>query len=180
MRILKNQSIGLIIDIQDRLFPHIKKNKRLERNVEVLIEGLKILDVPIMITEQYRKGLGPTIPSVAAAVNMEEMIEKIAFSCCDEPKFQEKLALTGKKFVIMAGIETHVCVLQTCLDLLDNGFQPVVIEDCVSSRNLNDKTIAIERMRQSGALISSYESILFELCRVSRTDEFKAISNLVK
>jgi nicotinamidase-related amidase len=180
MRIIRNQTLGLIIDIQERLFPHIEHHEALERNVGILLEGIKILKVPVMITEQYRKGLGPTIPGVAKAVNMDEMIEKVAFSCCDEPRFQEKLALTGKKFVIIAGIEAHVCVLQTTLDLLENGYQPVVIEDCVSSRNMNDKEIAIERIKQEGAIVSTCESILFELCRVSRTEEFKAISNLVK
>ena len=91
-----------------------------------------------------------------------------------------KLKDSGKKNVILCGIESHVCVLQTALDLLTNGFQPVLIEDCVSSRNLNDKNIAVERMRQEGAIISTYESILFELLEISGTETFKEISKIVK
>jgi nicotinamidase-related amidase len=92
----------------------------------------------------------------------------------------KKLKESGKKNVILCGIESHVCVLQTTLDLIENGYQPVLIEDCVSSRNLNDKNIAVERMRQEGAIISTYESILFELLEVSGTEKFKEISKIVK
>ena len=104
----------------------------------------------------------------------------MAFSCCDDTGFMNELKTFGKKNVIIAGIESHVCVLQTTIDLLENNYQPIVVEDCVSSRTLNNKNMAIERMRQEGAIITTYESILFELCRFSGTDAFKAISKLVK
>ena len=87
---------------------------------------------------------------------------------------------TGKKNIILMGIESHVCVLQTCLDLLDNGYRPVLIEDCVSSRYKNDKKFAVKRMHQAGAIVSTYESILFELTVVSGTEQFKAISKIIK
>jgi len=180
MRIQKDHSIGLIIDIQERLFPLIREHEKIARNTAILIDGLKALKVPIIRTEQYVKGLGPTIAELDQRLTEYRNIEKQSFSCCDEPRYMESLALSSREYVIIAGIESHVCVLQTVIDLLRNGYHPVVVEDCVSSRKENDKRIAIERMRKEGAIITTYESILFELCRHSGTEEFKAISRLVK
>ncbi len=180
MRIPKDKSALLVIDIQERLFPFISENEKLVKYLPILIEGMKVLEVPIFVTEQYVKGLGETIATVARLTEGIPRTEKMAFSCCDEPTFMEKLALSGKDHIIIAGIESHVCVLQTTLDLLKNGFHPIVVEDCVSSRRLNDKAIAIERMRREGAIITTYESLLFELLRYSGTEQFKAISKLVK
>jgi len=180
MRIVKDNSVALIIDFQERLFPAIHEHEKLVRNVPLLIEGLKILSIPLIVTEQYVKGLGPTIPAIANCLTGVERIEKSTFSCCDEPRFMLELAASGKEFVIVAGIESHVCVLQTVIDLKHNGYHPVVVEDCVSSRKPNDKLMALERMRFEGAIITTYEAILFELLRHSGTDSFKAISRLVK
>ncbi len=180
MRILKENTIGLLIDFQEKLFPHMQEKEQLELKVSKLITGLKILEITVLVTEQYSKGLGDTIPSLQKLFSDCSAIEKMTFSCCDEPVFLKRLQQSEKKNVILCGIETHVCVLQTTIDLLQAGYQPVVVEDCVSSRNLNDKHIAIERLRQEGAIISSLESILFELARTSGTEIFKAISKLVK
>ncbi len=180
MRILKANTVGVVVDIQERLFPHIDGYEQLAKNVEILIKGLKALEVPVLVSEQYKKGLGNTIESIETLIQDEPHVEKLAFSCCDEPQLMEKLELTTKRFVILAGIETHICVLQTAIDLQERGFHPVVIEDCVSSRTLANKQNAIERLRQEGVIVSSYESILFELCRYAGTDAFKTISKLVK
>jgi nicotinamidase-related amidase len=180
MRIVKTNTLAVIIDIQELLFPMIADYEKIEKNCVALIKGLREIGIPMLVTQQYTKGLKPTIASVSAAVGEYEPIEKMAFSCCDEPRFDEALALASRKFVIIFGIETHVCVLQTCIDLIDRGYIPVVVEDCVGSRNPNDKRIAIKRMRDEGAVITTKESILFELLRVSGTDTFKAISALVK
>jgi hypothetical protein len=150
------------------------------RNSEILIKGLQALNIPIIVTEQYTKGLGFTIEPVKSLFTPFESLEKISFSCCDDQPFLNKLNLLSKKLVIMAGIETHVCVLQTALDLLDNGYTPVVVADCVSSRKLGDKQVALARIQSSGGIITTYESILFELTRFAGTDTFKAISKLVK
>lgn len=104
----------------------------------------------------------------------------MCFSCWDEPRIAEAIAVAGKDNIIITGIESHVCVLQTVIDLKHNGYHPVVVEDCISSRRENDKRIALERMRYEGAIITSYESILFELLRYSGTEQFKAISRMVK
>ena len=182
MRILKEATVGLIIDIQERLFPLIDGNEQLLKNVEILTEGLQILDIPVKITEQYPKGLGTTIQPLKKIIGNNKVFEKMSFSCCDEKGFYDYLieAGRGRKNIIIAGIEIHVCVLQTVVDLLGKGFQPVVIYDCVSSRSAIDKKIAIQRIRSEGALVSTYESILFELARVSGTEDFKKISRLVK
>lgn len=180
MRILKEQTAGLIIDIQEKLYPHIYDYESVAYVTALLIHGLKILDIPLVITQQYTKGLGKTITSITEAVGNYIPVEKIAFSCCDEPDFMKRLSLLGRKNIVIAGIEAHVCVLQTVIDLLDNAYLPVVVENCISSRNNRDKESAVERMRQEGAIITTCESILFELTRFAGTEVFKQISNIIK
>jgi nicotinamidase-related amidase len=180
MRILRDQSAAIIIDVQERLLPHIFEGELVLENCTRLIEGLKILSVPMIVTQQYTKGLGPTVPAIASMFQEFDPVEKISFSCCDEPLFLERLHQEGRKNIVICGIEAHVCVLQTCLDLLDRGFVPVVAEDCISSRKASDKRVAVKRMRQEGARITTLESILFELTREAGNPLFKAISALVK
>jgi nicotinamidase-related amidase len=180
MKIYREDTAAVVVDMQERLFPHISGHELLERKIISLIKGLQILKIPLIVTQQYTKGLGPTIPGVAEVLNEYQPIEKISFSCCGEPAFMELLKQLEKPFVILLGIEAHVCVLQTALDLLDDQYIPVIIEDGVSSRNMNDKKIAMNRLWNEGALISTSESILFELCGKANTDEFKAISKLIK
>ncbi len=180
MRILKENTIGVIIDIQEKLFHHIHEHERLEKNTKILIQGLKALDVPFLITEQYKKGLGETIVGIKELIAEYPHFEKIAFSCCDDPKFMETLEISTKRTVILAGMETHICMLQTAIDLKERGFHPVIVADCVSSRTPENKAIALERMRQEGVTVTSYESILLELCRVAGSDAFKTISKLIK
>ncbi len=181
MRVLKPDTLAVCVDIQERLFPHIHDHEKLKKNIEILVEGLKILSVPMVVTEQYKKGLGETIESIKQMVDGCPAFEKIAFSCCDDASFSHKLEEGSfKKFVILFGIEAHICLLQTAIDLKAKGHQPVVIEDCVGSRNLENKRIAINRLLQEGVIVTSYESVLFELCRYAGSDTFKAISKLVK
>lgn len=180
MRILKENTAALIIDMQERLFPHIYQNQQLQKNCAILIKGLKLLEIPLLLTEQYSKGLGATIAPIQILLEENTPLEKMAFSCCGSEDFMKNLQAVNKKFVVICGIEAHVCVQQTVIDLLEKNYQPVVIADCISSRKEADKNIALERMRQAGAVITSYESILFELCRVAGTEQFKQISKLVK
>lgn len=180
MRLIKDSSIAVVVDIQERLFPVIHEKELLERNVSILVQGLKLLGVPVMVTEQYKKGLGDTIPSIETLVANDPHVEKLAFSCCDEPKFAEALELSKRRHVILAGIESHICLMQTAIDLKANGYVPVVVEDAVSSRTALNKRIAMDRLRHEGVLVTSVESLLFELCRVAGGDAFKGISKLVK
>ena len=180
LRINRNDSLAVIIDVQEKLFPLIHEHVQLAKNIVIVIKGLRTLGIPMLVTQQYTKGLGATVSPIHEALGEYEHIEKMAFSCCGDDKFISELDRTNRKTVIIMGIECHVCVLQTTLDLLERGFRVVVIEDCVSSRKLNDKLVAVERMRSAGAVISTYESILFELTQVSGTQEFKSIVKLVK
>ena len=180
MRILRENTAGLIIDLQESLFPHMQNKEQLLNRHLILCKGLRQLNIPIMVAQMYSKGLGATIPPVLEALEHISHLEKNSFSCLDEPLIVEALSALQKKIIIIAGIEAHICVLQTVLDLLENGYVPVVIEDCISSRKESDKSIAIKRMRSSGAIISTTESILFELCRFAGSAEFKAISGLIK
>jgi nicotinamidase-related amidase len=180
MRINRDETAAVVIDIQERLLPHIYQWEQTLQNCTKLIEGLQILSVPLVVTQQYTKGLGATDTSVVNKITQFSFIEKNTFSCYGEPLFKEKIESIGKKHIILLGIETHVCVLQTCLDLLNSGYIPFIAEDCVSSRKLSDKVVAIERMRQEGARITTLESILFELTQCAGTETFKSISRLVK
>jgi nicotinamidase-related amidase len=180
MRILQNETTAVVIDLQEKLLPHIHESQIILQNNLKLIEGLQILSVPIIITQQYTRGLGETVPSIVSKFSGFRYIEKLSFSCYEESAFREQLSFSGKQNVILCGIESHVCVLQTCLDLIDNGFFPVVVEDCIGSRKTDDKIIAIERMKQEGARMTTLESLLFELTRSAGNDAFKSISRLVK
>ncbi|MDR2036395.1 MAG: hydrolase [Bacteroidales bacterium] len=180
MRIDKEKSIGLIVDVQERLIPVIHDHEKIIRNIQILVRGLKILGVPLLWMEQYRKGLGETVESLRKLLDPVHPIEKVCFSCCDHPAFMENLALNNKQYVIMAGVESHICVMQTAIDLIYSGYTPVIIEDCISSRTPENRRIGIKRMRDEGAVTGSVESILFELCREAGTDTFKEISKLVK
>lgn len=180
MRIISNETVALVIDIQKKLFPHIDNHNNLQENCKILLSGLNVLDIPVVVTEQYPKGLGSTIKEISNLITDFSPIEKLSFSCCGEKKFLETLHEYGKRNIIICGIEAHVCVLQTVIDLIERGYHPVLIEDCVSSRKPSDRETALKRMAREGVIITTYESILFELCEVAGTEQFKQISKLVK
>ena len=170
----------MVVDIQDRFLPVIHEMQRVIQNSLRLINGAIILSVPILATEQYRKGLGATLPEIASAIPNFAPMEKNTFSCCDTPGFVEALRAKGVQDVILCGIEAHVCVCQTSLGLLEAGFRPFVVADAISSRTPENHRFAIERMRDAGAVIVSTEMILFELLECAGTDEFRQMLKLVK
>ena len=180
MRITTENTIGLIIDIQERLFPAMSEKEILLKNCLTLVKSLAELNVPQIVTQQYTKGLGDTLEEIKAAIPNFEYVEKRDFSCCDEPIVAEKLKELNAKNIIICGIESHVCVLQTAVDLKEAGLNPIIVMDCVSSRTKENLELAKERFRFEGIMMTSYESILFELTRSSTAAEFRAISKLVK
>jgi len=180
MRILRENTIGLVIDIQERLVPVMEENEQFVENCSKLIQGLQILGLPVLVTQQYTKGLGETIDEIKSVIPDFQYIEKKDFSCYDEPAFAEKLDQSGAKNVIICGIESHVCVLQTAIDLKEAGYTPVVVFDCVSSRSFDNVDLAAERFRYEGIMMTSFESIPFELTRSAGANGFKEISKLVK
>jgi isochorismate hydrolase len=180
-RLDRNQALLLIIDVQEKLMPVIDGHDDLTRNIERMIRGCRILGVPMMVTEQYTKGLGPTIEPVRAALeNDYRPIEKNCFSAQGNAEFEAALRMTGRNQILVAGIETHVCVYQTVSDLMRAKYEVTLVADALSSRTQENKAIALRRMESDGAKISSTEMALFELTGVSATDEFRAISKLVK
>jgi nicotinamidase-related amidase len=180
MRITTENTIGLIIDIQERLFPAMFEKEILLKNCLTLLQGLAELNIPQIVTQQYTKGLGNTLSEIKTAIPNFEYIEKRDFSCCDEQKVAKKLKELNARNIIICGIESHVCVLQTAVDLKDAGLNPIVVMDCVSSRTKENIELAKERFRYEGIMMVSYESILFELTRSSAEPAFRAISKLVK
>jgi nicotinamidase-related amidase len=168
----------VLIDIQEKFLPVIYDIQGVIDNANRLVQGSSILNIPLLVTEQYPKGLGRTVEGIS--FESQEIIEKIAFDCfgCDE--FVNKINQLNRKSLVIFGIEAHVCVLKTSLEALNRGYEVHLVADAVSSRTQRNRDVAIERMRQSGAFIASTEMILFQLMDQAGTDEFKAISKLVK
>jgi nicotinamidase-related amidase len=183
-RLLRTDSLLLLIDVQEKLMPVIDRNAEVAANIERLIRGCHLLDtIPIIVTEQYVKGLGPTIEPLRRTLEETagyQPIEKSCFSAQGCGEFQAAMRNLKKKQIIVAGIETHVCVYQTVTDLLAAGYDVTIVADAMSSRTAENRELAIRRMAADGAHLSSTEMLLFELTVNSGTDEFRAIAKLVK
>lgn len=181
MRFLREDCLFVVIDVQEGIFHHLFKNDFFKKNIKILIKGMQILEIPMLFTEQYPKGLGSTSQFIKDLFVWEfNAIEKNTFSCMFNEEFKSQLEKSNKKNIIIAGTETQVCILQTTIDLKAKGYEVMVIEDCVTSRKEEDKLIALKRLQQEGILLSSYESILTELCIDAKTPEFKQILELIK
>lgn len=182
-RINRDEAILLVIDMQRKLLPHIHERESVEQNAVRLIHGTYTLGIPALVTEQYPQGIGHTAEGVLEALDQThgaEAIQKMTFSSCGSDQFLENIELAQRRQVILSGVETHVCVYQTALDLLDREYQVWVVADAVSSRTERNRQIALDRMVAEGARLTSTEMILFELTVACGTDEFRAISKLVK
>ena len=180
MRINVEDTLFCLVDVQDKLYPHVTNKEETEKNLVTLVKGLKVLNIPFIVNEQYKKGIGETIPSLNELVQDYPHFEKVTFSCCQNEATMDAINATNKKVVIVAGIETHVCVLQTCIDLLESGFEVVLVTDCCTSRKQKDTDMAITRLVQEGVIPTTYESLLFELTLTAKNPVFKEISSLVK
>ncbi len=179
--ILKKESTALlIIDLQEKILPVIRNIDSVLENTIKLIRGFKILQLPVFFTEQYPKGLGPTSPKILETLKGYNAIQKMSFSCFGAEDLFSTLKQKRLTQIVVTGVESHVCVQQTVLDLLANDFQVNVAADAVSSRREIDYMIALDRMRTLGAEVTTTESVLFELLEVCATSEFKEISKIVK
>jgi nicotinamidase-related amidase len=183
MQLNPTDAVLVIIDAQERLMPVMHERFEVERNLERLIRGAHVLGVPVIVTEQYVKGLGPTVEPLRRA--LEETsgyrpLEKQCFSAHGCAAFAAQLGALERRQVLLAGVETHVCVYQTARDLLSEGRALWVVADAVSSRTARNRDIGLQRMLADGARLSSTEMALFELLGVAGTDDFRAISKLVK
>jgi nicotinamidase-related amidase len=180
-KLLKPEStVLLIIDIQERILPVISNHERVVEYTLKLIKGFKALGLPIYYTEQYPKGLGPTAKSIMAELGDIKPFDKMSFSCSGAGNLFEEFRKKNLSQIVVCGIESHVCVQQTVLDLIENGFQVNLAADAVSSRKEIDYQNALQRMRIHNVEVTTSESILFELLNICGTPQFKEVSKIVK
>lgn len=170
----------LIVDIQERILPVINNYQMVVDNTIKLVKGFKVLGLPIYFTEQYPKGLGTTVSSITEELSEIKAFNKMSFSCSGADELFDDFKKKNLSQIVVCGIESHVCVQQTVLDLVENNFQVNLAADAVSSRKEIDYKSALERMSRHGAEVTTTEAILFELLNVCGTDQFKAISKIVK
>jgi nicotinamidase-related amidase len=177
----RNNAVLVVIDVQDKLCRAMdeKELQKLTGNISILQDTARELGFPMMATEQYVKGLGDTLCILKEKLT-EPALGKMAFSCCGEPPFPEKLKALGRKQVIVTGMEAHVCVLQTVIELLDAGYHVHLVTDAVMSRRKENWKVGIKAALAAGAVITSTETALFQLLRVAGSDEFKKLSRLVR
>lgn len=178
-----NHSQLVVVDIQTRLAAAMQpeERERVIRHTGILIQAAGLLDVPLIASEQYPKGLGPTEEQVAWHFPKElTVLEKTSFACTGEPAFRDAVAGSGRRQVVLAGMESHVCVLQTAMELLADGYAVFVAEDATCSRRETNHRNAMARLTQAGAVVSNTESILFEWLRDAHHERFKQVSALVK
>jgi len=176
-----NKTALVVVDLQEAFRSPINDFVQIATRISIAVRGFQILNLPIIITEQYPKGLGRTAEEILFSLPPEfEFIEKTAFSSCGAAAFMGKLRESGATQIVLCGLETHVCINQTAHDLLSENYEVHLLHDCVSSRFTHDKEIALRKMQASGVIPSSVEMALFELMTDAKHEQFKAIQELVK
>ncbi len=173
-------SVLLVVDVQGKLAELMHEKEALFENLKRIIRGAQLLDLPILCTEQNPQGLGPTVPEIAQLMPGIQPIPKLHFSCMGEQRFVHELRALKRTQALIAGIETHICVYQTAMDLISAGYEAHVVVDAVSSRTAGNKEIGLQRMRDGGATLTGVETALFELLAVAEGPRFKAILQLVR
>lgn len=176
-----DNTVLVVIDVQGKLAQLMDQKEILFANLERIIRGAKVLNLPIIWTEQVPSKLGQTSPTIAdLLVDVTEPIAKSSFSCCGVTPFMAQLTNTDRKQILLTGIETHICIYQTAVDLLEKEYEVQLVTDAVSSRTAANRELGINRIKEAGATLTSTEMALFELLRVAEGPEFKAIAKIVK
>ena len=173
-------TVLIVIDVQEKLARVMQERDIMVSNLQKLIKGIAVLEVPVIVTEQYPRGLGPTIPEIAALLNNVPTIPKTSFSCWGDERFLGQFKSLGRKQVLISGIEGHVCVYQTARDLVANGYETFAVTDTITSRTQENRRLSFEMMKQAGARLTGTEAALFELLKVAEGEKFKQISQIVK
>ena len=173
-------SILIVIDVQDRLVRVMHEKEALLENLQKIIKGAGILNIPMIVTEQDPEKLGATVPEIFTLLNNIRPIHKSSFSCCETDAFMKELGHMKRGQVMVVGVESHVCVYQSTVDLIRAGYEVHIVTDCTSSRTEKNRILGIERMRDEGAKLTGTEMVLFELLKVAGDDRFREISRLVK
>ncbi|KXL53106.1 vibriobactin-specific isochorismatase [Anaerotignum neopropionicum] len=180
MRICADDTAAVVIDFQEKLVPVISGKEEILRKSAILVQGLAEVGVPFVVSQQYTKGLGETVEELTGVIDSFHYMEKNTFSCFECEEIADWVKAQGKRTILVCGVEAHICVLQTVIDLLGADYRVFVVADCVGSRNPYDKEIGLERMRVEGAILTTCEAALFELTGGAKSPYFKAISKLVK
>lgn len=178
-RLQREETLLLIVDVQERLLPAMAEAEQVESNCVLLARAARQLAIPVLVTEQYPQRLGATVPGIAGVIAGAQPHAKMLFSACTDATLAA-IGETRRRTVLLCGIEAHVCVLQTALDLIEQEFEVFVAYDAISSRQPSNKQIGWERMRAAGALPTSTESAVFELLREAGTPDFKALLPFIK
>ena len=178
----RNDCVLVVVDIQEKLHTAMEDTFKevYVKNSIILIETAKAIGLPIVVSEQYPKGLGPTIDEIAVHLVSIPRLEKLFFSCYREDRIKSAIHASGRKTAVIIGIETHVCIMQTVLDLMEAGYSVVIASDAVCSRRLHDMHIALDAMAHSGVFVYSTEAIAFMLMEKAGTELFKQLSPLFK
>ena len=176
----KEDALLAVIDVQEKLFAVMDQQEKMVKNIGTLIQTAQRLHLPIVVTEQYPEGLGPTIPALRQLLGEEQPFAKLVFSCWRAEPFWVRLTDLGRKTVILTGMEAHICVLQTALDLLQAGFSVHVPVDAVCSRSKEHWKVAIEQLQMAGAVITCAETVAFELLQEAGTEDFRVLSKLFR
>jgi nicotinamidase-related amidase len=176
----KEQAVLLIVDIQERLAAVMSRKDEVVKNNQHLIELAKLIGLPVVVTEQYPKGLGRTVPALLSSIPGCRPIEKMTFDCCGQDGFIQEIRNHAKKTVILTGMETHICVLQTCIGLLKSGLNVHVVQDAICSRTEENWKAGLDFMRDAGGVITCTETVLFQLLKIAGTEQFKKISQLIR
>ncbi|MCX6004495.1 MAG: isochorismatase family protein [Chloroflexi bacterium] len=182
-QITAQNSLFLLVDTQVSLAVAMKKDvyEHVESNIGLLISASKVLGIPVIVTEQYKQGLGLTVETVRKALgDLYQPMEKLSFSCWKDPAIQVALQKSARNYIIIAGIEAHVCVLQTAIDLVSNGYLVHVVDDAVCSRFKNDWIRSLSYLEHAGVTVTTTEILVFQLLQKAGTSEFKEISPLFK
>jgi len=173
-------TVLVVVDVQGKLFNTMFEKEALTSNLQQIISGIQVLEIPVIWMEQNPNGLGPTIPEVAELLPDNQPIPKFSFSCCGDEGFMQALMKTNRRQALLIGIEAHVCVYQTAAELTEMGYEVEVVADAVSSRTSENKAIGLQKIRDAGACVTSNEMVLFELLRDAKGDRFKQMLKIVK
>ena len=180
MKLSRSNALLFVLDVQEKIFSVMHEQEKTKRNICRAIEGADVLEIPVIWTEQYPAGLGPTLPDVAAKMNGQQPLQKMSFSCLGDEQIREQLKEHDRNQILVCGIETHVCVYQTVQDLLTDGFEVHVITDCVMSRHEPNHKLGLQKMADMGAQRTSVEMALFELLGLAEGEQFKAVARIIK
>lgn len=180
IRFNKEDTILVVIDVQEKLMPAMADREKVERQNVKLVSGMGVLGIPKFVTTQYSKGLGPTVAPVAEALGEHQSFEKVTFSAYKTEEFKKALDESGRRTVVITGVEAHVCVEQTALDLVEAGYKVALALDCVASRTEESIRASVMTLQAAGVVITCAESVLFELTESAKAPEFKTISAIVK